>query len=138
MICVKSLELNGGPRWCSVRGGAEAGQAEGESGAEASRVKPNSEAVARGRVCCQLYLQIWKPDSATACNSDAELEKENEILHFAQRSCIIGVKTWHRIRSTYLVTDPVAMLLLLYAGVRLNRGGVIASARLSQFQNRWS
>ncbi|WZZ46678.1 hypothetical protein YC2023_042937 [Brassica napus] len=37
---------------------------------------------------------------------------------------------------TDLVTDPVALMLLLLAGFRLNVDGATASTRLSQFQNR--
>ncbi|KAL0740660.1 hypothetical protein Bca4012_082173 [Brassica carinata] len=88
---VECRRLDGGPRWCSVRGGAEAGQAKGESGAEASQVKqasrdglalrvqvlvfderfllslvgPKPEAVARGKggtSLCSTVLRHWRED----------------------------------------------------------------------------
>lgn len=42
VIYVMSLENDRGLQWCSVRGKAETGQADGESKAEASQVKQAS------------------------------------------------------------------------------------------------
>ncbi|KAF3540610.1 hypothetical protein F2Q69_00018890 [Brassica cretica] len=72
----------------------------------------------------------WLCALASPGSSMVQLEKEDEILHFAQRSCIIGVKTWHRICSTCLMTDLVAMLLLLYEG-----GEILGSSNAKRTNN---